>query len=540
MRARAPRPFLLALLLCAFPACGDAPDAELTDSSTYPVRCDKNPTHPHCDKAPTVSIQSPSAGATITGSFAVQGSSSDDKAVAAVEVRVDAGAWSLASGTTSWSLSLDTTALADGSHTLTARATDSAGKTATASVAVTVSNGGSGGAGGSGGDPGEAVGPQSSITCPSGAVDISPGQDITGIVAGSPPGTVFCIRAGVHYPASPINPRSNQSLIGEYGAIIDGSKMAPMSYDVGSTSIIRGWNCTDCTNVTIRNLVVRTLPTYMCVSSNFGASGWTIDHNDVSGCFWGISGGSNTVVSSNYIHHNIGDTDPATGFSRGGGYGCYHCSNTTFVNNEIAYNSPGQKITGSTNVTFRENFCHHNGEGIWYDGDNVGSLIEGNLVEDNNIGIFYEVSGQGVIRDNVVRRSGESGIYISTSRDTEIYGNTLEDNWRGINFFVYCPALGAQYEGSIDHDLTNNVATDNVIKVGTLAQSFASSVGISSSCSSAQAAPYIDGSKGLVFQHNSYFVPNLTERYWAWGNSLKSWSEWQGLGQDSTGTLAQQ
>ena len=59
------------------------------------------------------------------------------------------------------------------------------------------------------------------------------------------------------------------------------------------------------------------------------------------------------------------------------------------------------------NVTFRNNFVHHNaGAGIWYDSDNTGALIEGNRVEDNGwIGIFYEISSDGIIRNNTIRRN---------------------------------------------------------------------------------------------------------------------------------------
>ena len=52
----------------------------------------------------------------------------------------------------------------------------------------------------------------------------------------------------------------------------------------------------------------------------------------------------------------------------------------------------------------------------------------------------------------------------------------------------------------------------------------------------AQVQPYFDGSKGLLFQQNSYFVPNMVNRYWVWGDATKSWSDWQALGQDTTGT----
>ena len=40
--------------------------------------------------------------------------------------------------------------------------------------------------------------------------------------------------------------------------------------------------------------------------------------------------------------------------------------------NEIAYNGLEQKVMESVNVTFRNNFVHHNvGDGIWYDSDNT-------------------------------------------------------------------------------------------------------------------------------------------------------------------------
>src|SRR6185503_17696282 len=83
---------------------------------------------------------SPSAGATVSGSVAISGSASDDVQVSKVEVSVDGGAYSAASGTTSWSATLVTTALANGAHTVAARATDSGGLTAVSSISITVSN----------------------------------------------------------------------------------------------------------------------------------------------------------------------------------------------------------------------------------------------------------------------------------------------------------------------------------------------------------------------------------------------------------------
>ena len=87
---------------------------------------------------PAVSITSPAAGASVSPSFTVSGSAWDNVAVASVSLSVDGGAAQTASGTTSWTASVSN--LGAGSHTLTARATDTSGNSASTSVSVTVSS----------------------------------------------------------------------------------------------------------------------------------------------------------------------------------------------------------------------------------------------------------------------------------------------------------------------------------------------------------------------------------------------------------------
>ncbi len=68
---------------------------------------------------------------------AITGSSSDSlSGVESVQVSVDAGSPTPATGTTSWSFT--TMSLADGSHTLTVNVMDRAGNIGSTSVAVTV------------------------------------------------------------------------------------------------------------------------------------------------------------------------------------------------------------------------------------------------------------------------------------------------------------------------------------------------------------------------------------------------------------------
>jgi len=255
---------------------------------------------------------------------------------------------------------------------------------------------------------------------------------------------------------------------------------------------------------------------------------WTIEYNEIaSNANMGIVLSPSVVVRNNYIHHNTL-----------GGYGGQQAHYATLESNEIAYNGGEQKVGASNNVTFRNNFVHHNADvGIWFDSDNTGTLIEGNRVEDNGwIGIFYEISHDATIRNNTIRRNAEAGIMLSVSNNVQIYGNTLDSNFRGITYFLNCSSVG----GEFNFDLTNNTAHDNVITINsTQSGAYTSVFSYLSSCTSTQVAPYVNGSKNLTFSHNTYHVPLLNGAYWVWGPAGKSWNEWQALGQDVDGTMGQ-
>jgi poly(hydroxyalkanoate) depolymerase family esterase len=98
--------------------------------------------------APTVSIASPGAGATVSGTIAVAVNASDDVGVTRVEVYVD-GALAGTDTAAPYSVAVDTTTRANGAHTLSARAFDAANNAGSSpAVMVTVQNGGGGGGGG--------------------------------------------------------------------------------------------------------------------------------------------------------------------------------------------------------------------------------------------------------------------------------------------------------------------------------------------------------------------------------------------------------
>ena len=98
--------------------------------------------------APTVSITSPAAGATVSGTITVTANASDNVGVTRVDVLVD-GVVKGSDSAAPFAVAVDTTALGNGTHTISARAVDAANNTGSAgNVSVTVQNGGGGGGGG--------------------------------------------------------------------------------------------------------------------------------------------------------------------------------------------------------------------------------------------------------------------------------------------------------------------------------------------------------------------------------------------------------
>jgi hypothetical protein len=90
---------------------------------------------------PSVAITSPVEGATISGTISIVGTASDTVSLSLVQVSIDNGTYSNASGTNNWSFSVDTNLLPNGIHTISAKVSDVAGGTSTSSpVTVTVAN----------------------------------------------------------------------------------------------------------------------------------------------------------------------------------------------------------------------------------------------------------------------------------------------------------------------------------------------------------------------------------------------------------------
>jgi serine protease len=93
------------------------------------------------DTPPTVSITSPANGSTVSGTITVSATASDDNGVTQVAFFANGSPIGTDDyGTDGWSVTWNSTAVPDGTVTLTATATDTAGQTANHSIQVTVNN----------------------------------------------------------------------------------------------------------------------------------------------------------------------------------------------------------------------------------------------------------------------------------------------------------------------------------------------------------------------------------------------------------------
>ncbi len=308
------------------------------------------------------------------------------------------------------------------------------------------------------GDPARLSGPPEP---PAGAVVVRVGQDLHEITEAHPPGTAFWLAPGVHVLGddvfSQVQPKAGNTYLGAPSATLDGRGRNRYAFTGQAPGVV------------IRHLTVSgfVAPPNEGVVNHDAARGWTVESSTIranSGA--GVFVGSDNVIRSSCLAGN-------------GQYGlsAYRPDGVTNVvidRNEITGNNtddweariPGCGCAGATKfwdvtgATVTNNWIHGNrGPGVWADTNNAAFLIEGNLIEDNDDeGIFYEISYNARIAGNTLRRNGlvkgrvfaargdsfpVAAIYLSeaggdprvaggTFATLEVVGNVLEDNWGGV------------------------------------------------------------------------------------------------------------
>jgi parallel beta-helix repeat protein len=295
----------------------------------------------------------------------------------------------------------------------------------------------------------------------------------------------------------------------------------------------------DAHNITIRGLVIEKFASpaqHGAIHAKDGAIGdlgrdWLVQDNEIRlnhGA--GLLLGARMQVLDNYIHHN-GQIGITGGESEG----------ILIEGNEISYNNVagfdagweagGTKFKQTRGLVVRSNHVHHNqGPGLWTDIDNIHTLYESNLVENNeNVGILHEISYDAVIRDNTVIGNGfafdiwlwGAGILIAASRNVEVHDNVVTNNADGI-----AAVQQDRGEGRYgNYEVKNLDVHDNAITM---------SMGETGLAQDIDDDSYFKG-RNNRFSGNTYKLGSQ-DTYYAWLNESRTIEEWLAFGHDKTGS----
>lgn len=349
------------------------------------------------------------------------------------------------------------------------------------------------------------------------AVVIKPGETIQSKVNQHPAGTTFLVKAGTYHNQT-VAPRDGDHFVGEPGTILDGGGTTEYAFGgPGNGVVIEGFTVQDYNSHSDTEGAFRSVG---------GAIDWIIRGNEIrNNRGAGVQVNPGWRVLDNHIHHNS-----HVGIIGGGGDGI------VIAGNEIAYNNPndegspfvdagGAKFFNTTDIVLRDNHSHHNGgPGLWTDGNNIGTLYEGNLVEDNDhAGIKHEISCRATIRGNTALRNGfgndgwieGAGIVVLNSPDVTIEDNIVRDNNDGIGgVHADRNTNGRVCESS----LKNLVVRNNVIEMSHGHTGIASNDGHS-----------VFTNWGNRFESNTYILESDNGEYFDWENSEYTLSEWQAI-----------
>ncbi len=374
-----------------------------------------------------------------------------------------------------------------------------------------------------------ARGPQV-IAQPGGSVTVAYSATTASIqtaINANPGATTFWIEAGVRAQTVALVPKTGNTFVFEYGAILDGSGWSTSD---GTQGAFRAHN-ENIDTVTIRNAEIRYMPHRGVHAYKDFSNNWTVEDCLIHHCKYGFHMPHGGILQRSVLHHCIGN-ELSTAENRGGAYLAYLSDGILIDDNEISYCGSEQKIVSSAGSTVSNNYYHHNYNDIWFDSDNESTTINDNTCEDTNgAAIWYEVSQTAAIYNNIIRRADQA-IFLSTSKDNEVYNNTLEDCWRGLQVFLDTAAVGT---GVIVADAANNNIHDNTVTVGTRAGSIASQFS-STAATATTLAPYMTtNTKNNLWIDNTYNVPTTDNGWWYWGATRKTFAEWQAIPQDSVG-----
>jgi len=311
-------------------------------------------------------------------------------------------------------------------------------------------------------------------------------------------------------------------------------------------------------NVTVQGLTVEKFATPALTGAVGGAgtgygspsagANWIVGNNEIRlNHSYGARVNFGWQVLNNYLHDN-GDLGMGGGLGGGNADGSGTLSSAVLIQgNEIAYNnyahflpgfqSGGSKITSSRGVVVRGNNVHDNdGPGLWTDVGSYSVLYDNNTVANNTTGgIAHEISYAGIVRNNRMLNNGYAvpsgsswmegaNLASSTSQGLEAYCNTVEVSSQGGNAMTVFAQPRAAGE--------NQVSSGNYFHHNTVFFQGNSGVAGGAWAPSSEQPFFVNNN----FDHNDYYLPDLSRKAFAWNNNYNTFAQFQAAGQEVHGT----
>ena len=310
-----------------------------------------------------------------------------------------------------------------------------------------------------------------------------------------------------------------------------GDDPAGKKVEIGVTPRAFGGNAS---NVVVRNLTVEKYAAPITTIDTEQGNAWIVENNVVRlNHSVGVTAGRNSKVIHNRILRNGQQGIDGSGI------------NFLFEGNEIADNNfagvdfsweaGGGKVTESPEgAVIRGNCVHGNdGPGIWADENVIGLVIEDNVVFDNSAnGIMYEISYNGIIRNNVVADNGKGffqwfwgpQILVAGSSNVKVYGNRIDVPADYGNAITIVAQNRSPHPIAAGNELHDNTIIMRGIKAkigaGTDVSAYVKTVAAENS-----------------MRQNQYHVADLTNAFWHWNNKNLNWAEIAREGQETGSTI---
>ena len=306
-----------------------------------------------------------------------------------------------------------------------------------------------------------------------GPEDVNGSEDgLQAIFDAYPKGTLFFLRAGVYQDQKNAVLRNDQDVVGEYGAILDGSGIQGDSEEATRAirSMERGYIC---------NLRVREYPTWNDPENPKNPRGAALEtiengailncevhsHNEAIAVIYGSKALWNKFTAGRLGIYGYGYHEVDHPNRRGSIVKYNEWYNCNFNDYDPQHEAGGSKFVMTDGAIWSHNYIHDNptGSGIWNDIDNREAEIYNNVIINTYRGIFIEISHTANIHHNTIEYgTGFGGIYLSNSQGNRVHNNFVRWCENGITIRDKERGTSKIYPGQIYRGINNEIDDNHI------------------------------------------------------------------------------